>query len=267
MSVCNEILCAEILAWTLPDIDVELPNQTALPGAMHSARVAFSVTYENWSPRTNMVVFNAVMEALPLDSIVTLTAEHRTMPLNLNEQFWLRHAPKWPLLRCVCLPPSAARGFREMLLEDNGERECPLFPSLRKLVLVDAALRGSWTHGLCNTLIKRVEQGVPLEVIDLRTCALTNHAVQLLGEIVVDAWGLTKKNRKIQRSTPFTTCYSGAHGLLVQDDSHSGSDVDDDDPNTGGDDEEGDDLEMSYDENEDDKVVEDYWGYWLMKED
>ena len=37
--------------------------------------------------------------------------------------------------------------------------------------------------------------------------------------------------------------------------------------NTGGDDEEGDDLEMSFDENEDDRVVEDYWGYWPMKED
>jgi hypothetical protein len=32
--------------------------------------------------------------------------------------------------------------------------------------------------------MNRVEQGVPLEVLDLRTCLATSLAVQLLGEIL-----------------------------------------------------------------------------------
>jgi len=175
-----------MLAWTVPDIDVR--DSITFLDAMLSARVALSVTTRNWFVTdTHMKIFDAAIAALPLDSFVMLTAQDRTW---FNEQVWRRHAPRWPLLQCVRLAPPAARGFRKMLLDDNRERECPLFPSLRKLVLVDAALRGSWKHGLCNTLIKRVEQGVPSEVLDLRTCALTNHAVQLLSEIVVDAWGL-----------------------------------------------------------------------------
>jgi hypothetical protein len=35
-------------------------------------------------------------------------------------------------------------------------------------------------------LMKRVEQGVPLEVLDLRTCVAADRATQLFREVVVD---------------------------------------------------------------------------------
>ena len=74
-----------------------------------------------------------------------------------------------------------------MLLEDNGECERPLLPSLTKLVLdADNNLRERQTLRLRDALMRRVEQGVPLQTLDLRTCAATSRAVELLSEIVVD---------------------------------------------------------------------------------
>ena len=76
-----------------------------------------------------------------------------------------------------------------MLLEDSGGRESPLLPSLTKLVLVNILFRARRTLRLCDALMKRVEQGVPLETLDLRTSIATSHAVGLLGEILVDVLG------------------------------------------------------------------------------
>ncbi|KAH9058298.1 hypothetical protein EDB87DRAFT_1685470 [Lactarius vividus] len=184
----NEVAHTHILAWTQPDIGVEFPNELDFFDSMHSARVAFSITNEYWFPVTDTGVFDAVMDALPLEGLVTLTAhwEKRTSP-----QLWLHHAPKWPRLWLVRLTPFAAHGFREALLEDNGGRESPLLPSLTKLVLVETALidttpSAHMTLRLCDALMKRVEQGVPLETLDLRLCLATSRAVELLSEIVVD---------------------------------------------------------------------------------
>jgi len=178
-------MSADILAWTLPDIDVELPNQFAFYDTMYSARVALSVmNNDGWTPGTDMATFNAVVDALPLSGLVTLTAQNHTRPL--NEQFWLRHASKWPLLRRVRLTPYTERGFRKMLLEDNGGSESLLLPFLTKLVLIDTALLPRRTLRLCNALMRRAEQGVPLETLDLRKCLATSHAVELLSEVVGD---------------------------------------------------------------------------------
>ena len=71
------------------------------------------------------------------------------------------------------------------------EPERPLFPSLRKLDLIDGtALSARKTLRLCDALMRRVEQGVPLETLDLRACRATGHAVRLLSEIVVDVRAL-----------------------------------------------------------------------------
>ncbi|KAH9070780.1 hypothetical protein EDB83DRAFT_2517946 [Lactarius deliciosus] len=44
----NDITCTEILAaWTLPNMDIELPDQITSSDVTHSARVAFSVTVED----------------------------------------------------------------------------------------------------------------------------------------------------------------------------------------------------------------------------
>jgi hypothetical protein len=133
---------------------------------------------------TDFGVFDAVMAALPLDGLVTLTSQNHTRPL--SKQFWLHHVPRWPLLRRVCLSPHAGRGFREMLLEDNVGREGPLLPSLKKLVLINTALGSRKTQHLCDALLKRAEQGVPLEMLDLRKCLSGSRAIELLSEIVDD---------------------------------------------------------------------------------
>ena len=41
-------------------------------------------------------------------------------------------------------------------------------------------------YHLGDMLIKRVEQGVPLEVLDLRTCVAADRAIRSFSEIVVD---------------------------------------------------------------------------------
>ncbi|KAI9453530.1 hypothetical protein BJY52DRAFT_1418216 [Lactarius psammicola] len=188
MLVRSGITSAEIIAWTLPDMDVELPSEIAFFDTMHSGRVAFSFMFDDaWSLGTDVGTFNAVLEALPLGGLVTLTAQNLTKPF--DEQFWLRCAPKWPLLRRVHLTLSTERGFREMLLKDNGGHESPLLPSLTKLVLVDAALLECKTVRLRNALLKRMERGVPLETLDLRKCLATSRAVELLSEIAVNVLG------------------------------------------------------------------------------
>ncbi|KAH8993958.1 hypothetical protein EDB92DRAFT_2102703 [Lactarius akahatsu] len=184
MCVSRCDMSGEIFVWAFPEIDVELPNEQAFLDTTYSARVAFSVKNRYWSPEVGMATFDAVMEALPLDGLVTLTAQHRIRPL--TERFWLRHAPKWPLVRCVRLTQPAERGFRKMVLEDNGGRDSPLLPLLTKLVLVENALFERRTLRLCDIFMKRVEQGVPLEVLDLTTCFATSRSIELLSEIVVD---------------------------------------------------------------------------------
>ncbi|KAH9065113.1 hypothetical protein EDB83DRAFT_2599555 [Lactarius deliciosus] len=174
--------------WTSPDVDVELSEQIALSDARYSRRVSFSITNsDDFAPGVDTGTFNAVMEALPLGGLVSFTAQKR-----FNKQFWLWHAPKWPLLRHVRLTPATERGFREMLMEDNKRRGGPLLPLLKTLVLVDVALLERRNLRLCDALTKRAEQGVPLETLDLRKCLATGHAIELLSEIVVDVLGPEK---------------------------------------------------------------------------
>ncbi|KAI9462908.1 hypothetical protein BJY52DRAFT_1166858 [Lactarius psammicola] len=169
---------ADIFAWPVPDVGAEVDNPPTLLAATLSPRVALSVTNKGWSGYDNYLeILDAGMAAFPLDGLVTLTTQLvygdiYPRPLE-DEQFWLRHASKWPLLQCVQLTRPTEPGFIGMLLEDNGGRESPLLPSLTELVLVDFPLRRlhePWILRLCDTLMKRVEQGVPLEMLDLRWC-------------------------------------------------------------------------------------------------
>ncbi|KAH9058276.1 hypothetical protein EDB87DRAFT_1626765 [Lactarius vividus] len=233
MWASKNVISVEILAWTLPDIDVEFPTQIAMLDARPSARVAFCVVGGDSSPGIDMTIFNAVMEALPLDGLVTLTVQNRSMPL--NGQFWL-HALKWPLLRRVRLMPPEERGFMEMLTEDDGKRESPLLPLLTTLVLVDTALLERRTLRLCDALMKRVEQGVPLETLDLRRCLATSHAIELLSEIVVNVLG----PENIYETRSQMVSESAAYGVYLRDESGDNSEVeeyDEDHADTGSDDE------------------------------
>src|SRR6266702_2227658 len=250
----------DILAWPAPDIDVDVCDTSY--AATLSARVALSVTSKDWFiPGAHIGVLAAAIAALPLDSLGTLTAHHRTL---LNEQFWLRHAPQWPLLQRVRLAPPAARGFREMLLQDNGGGGCPPLPSLTKLDLIDVALSARRTLRLCDAFMNRVEQGVPLETLDLSTCYATSRAIRLLSEIVVDVWG-PAEGFGTEELIHFTWD-SAARGPFVPDDNSGiedySHDDDEDDSNTSDDYEERDEEEI--DEEIDDEEVEDY--PWMEEE-
>ncbi|KAH8976914.1 hypothetical protein EDB86DRAFT_2838777 [Lactarius hatsudake] len=157
-----------ILAWPVPDIDVELHDHPTLLAATLSPRVALYIT-SDVQYRSALEILDAALAALPLDGIVMLTAEHLESDSRLiMDHFWLRCTPRWPLLRRVRLGYSTEQGFIKMLLEENGEDESPLLPSLTELVVVDAPINDYWTLRLCDALMRRVEQGVPLEILDLR---------------------------------------------------------------------------------------------------
>ena len=75
-----------------------------------------------------------------------------------------------------------------MVLEGNGGRKCPLLPSLIMLHLLENTLNVQITLRLCDALMKRVEQGVPVEELNLRTSKVTSYAVQMLSEVVPSVW-------------------------------------------------------------------------------
>ena len=213
----------EIFAY--PDINVQL---VFLPFSRFAAstapRVALSVTRQYTTE-----VLDAAMKALPLDNILKLTALDHT---RLDEQFWHTHAPRWRLLECIQLTPLAARGLREMILQDNGGRENPLLPSLTNLAIYKSTLTSTRIRRLRDALMKRVNQGVPLETLDLSSCyALISagYGVELLCQIVVQVWA------------PYA--YSGPFIAYSEDDSgaedYSDSD-DESEPRSSGDEEGGD---------------------------
>jgi hypothetical protein len=174
-----------------PDLEYyqSLPPNLLSGWPRRTARVMLSITCEqsdSWYTSAYVRVLDAAIEALPLDSLVTLTAEGSA---RLDEQVWLRHAPRWPLLEHVKVAPRAARGLREMLLlEDNDGHKSPLLPSLTKLDLLgETSLTKRRTLRLCDALKKRVEQGVPLQALTLHTtCKWSTGAVQLLRTLVAD---------------------------------------------------------------------------------
>jgi hypothetical protein len=101
--------------------------------------------------------------------------------------------------------------------------------------------------------MKRVEQGVPLETLDLRTCLATSRAVELLSEIVVDVLG-PDKTLETRAQTGFTWNSAG-RGLFVADDDSGSEDYEDygeDDPDAGSGDEVWDNSETDSDGDDED---------------
>jgi hypothetical protein len=205
MIIRSDGISTNMLAWS----DVNSPKEIAFLDEIPLAPLAFSFRTENWSTQTHAAVFDAALAALPLENLLSLTLQHRMN--HFEKQVWLHHAQRWSLIQRLCLSRSAARGFMEMLLEDNGECENPLLPSLITLVLVGTQLSARRTLRLCDVLMKRVEQGVPLEALDLKTCLATLYAVRLLREIVVDVLG------------PSQTLKRSAHRMSVWDDEARGA--------------------------------------------
>ena len=197
----------DIFAWPMPHIPIDWWNEKP------STRVALSVTSKDWTfPDDHVRILDAAMAALPLDNLVTLTPPYE---IRLDEQFWRNHAPRWPLLERMHLATLPARGFREMLIDGNGGRELPLLPSLANLELIENVLSARRTLRLCDALMMRVEQGVPLKVLDLRTCFGTSFAVRLLSEIVVDILSPTKT---FETEGHMRLTWDGTRGPFLPDD-------------------------------------------------
>ena len=176
----------DIFAWPVPNIDIEEQGNTLLA---RTARVALSLQSHDWEViDTPNEILGTAMRTVPLDGLVTLVAQD----FLTFEQSWLPNLPRFPLLQHLRLASIMATRFIDWLKADNGGHEDPLLPSLKELVVVDAHLYEDWTLRLCEALMKRVEQGVPLGMLDLRTCRPDPGypaAVRLLGEIVVDVLG------------------------------------------------------------------------------
>jgi hypothetical protein len=191
----------DIQAWPVPDIDVEVHDTPALLGVTLPPRVALAFRRNGYlDTDARLDILDIMMTGLPLDGLVTLAAHNlRSMYFERYrrvEHFWLHLSPKWPLLQRVRLSHPAAIGFVAMLLADNGGRERPLLPSLREIVI--ANFSSHLLRCLCDALMKRVEQGVPVETLDLRMCiphseddeeTSAKDWIQLLSEIVVDVLG------------------------------------------------------------------------------
>jgi hypothetical protein len=167
----------------MPDSDIKADVPNTLFRASGPACLAFTVTCRNWDFEVATRVFDALLTHLPMNSVSTLATHNRT---RLNRGFWLGHAPRWPLLKRVLLGPTAFLAFRHMLAEDATPADGPRLPLLTNVTLVDVTLTPFKALHLRNMLMKRVEQGVPLEDLDLRTCVAGDRAIQLLREVVVD---------------------------------------------------------------------------------
>ena len=171
----------KVFAWIMPDADLDGYNSWRYDASV-PARLTFTAEGMNWRRGVDMRTFDALSAILPVDSVLTFVAHDYT---RLSKEFWLSQAPRWSSLEQVHLGPTAVKGFRDMLAEDVPP-DGPRLPLLKKLILIHVALTTPRTLSLRDMLIERVEQGVPLEVLDLRTCVAPEHIVQLFREIVVD---------------------------------------------------------------------------------
>ena len=174
----------EIILWTESDADIEVRTPVSLIGATLFARAIFTISSDNWNFGIHLEIFEAILGSLPLSSLSSLTAQNP----NFSESLWLDHAPCWPLLGHLRLAEHATKSFIKVLTRD-ATSDSPLLPSLTKLSLINPLIDGDDQRLLLDMLIGRVEQGVPLEALDLGSCPVTTDVVQALNEIVVDVQG------------------------------------------------------------------------------
>jgi hypothetical protein len=119
-----------------------------------------------------MLQYNALLAALPLNSIASLTVDGH---LSLSKEDWRCHASRWHSLKHVRLYNDAVPAFRAMF-KDAAVLEVSLFPSLEEHILSNISLNVRKVFYLCNMLTESVELGIPLRTLDLRTCTATNCA-------------------------------------------------------------------------------------------
>jgi hypothetical protein len=187
MLIRNVSDCANIVAWPVPNINAKITvhDLPTLLTATLPTRLSFSFTSrdDELSPELRLEIRGTVLARLPLDGLGMFDAHeltrssHGDLNSDLQTQdFWRHLSPNWPLLRCVRLAAvPAARGFLAMLLEGHGERKGPLLPSLTQLAIVTFRLDQLSLLPLREALMKRNEQGVPVETLDLQCCTDVDH--------------------------------------------------------------------------------------------
>ena len=172
----------EVILWTESNADIEVRTPVSLLSAALFARAIFTISSDNWRIGTHVGILDAILATLPLSSLSSLTAQNS----DFSEALWLDHAPRWPLLENLRLVQDHATMSFIKLLTRVTPPDGPLLPSLTKLSLINSLLGDDAHHLLLDMLIGRVEQGVPLEALDLGSCAKPPDVVQLLNEIVAD---------------------------------------------------------------------------------
>ena len=204
----------EVLTWTTPGADVNIDGPAIQDNTSRSACFMFAAQgNDKWHIGVPTAIFDALLTLLPLDSVSTLTAQNHTL---LSKEFWLKHASRLPLLEQARLVPTAAKQFWEMLAEDIPlDSDGPQLPMLTKLILHEVPMnRATWRH-LRDILIERVEQGVPLEYLDLRTCIAAKYAITKFAEIVVD---VQKPVREESRESFSKMFFSNMYGRVRNED-------------------------------------------------
>ena len=181
IQISCESLRVEVFAWTMPDTDPKFydPNTNS---ELVPAHLMFAVTSRSWKYGVDTVILNILLTHIPVNSVSSLHTQNST---RLSKEFWLSHAQRWSLLDQARLVPASIKAFRDMLAED-APPDGPRLPLLTKLTLVDVTLTAHRAFHLRDMLMERVEQGVPLEILDLRACLAADRAIELLREIVVD---------------------------------------------------------------------------------
>ena len=181
--ISGEPSLTEIVLWTKAGADMEVQNPVSLISATLSARAIFTASGHMWF-ETDVEILDATLTALPLGSLNTLTAQNSS---RIPEWLWLAQTPRWSKLEHIRLVGTVTKSLTTVLTK-HAPPEGPLLPSLTKLSLFNT-LHIDDMSPMLDMLTGRVEQGVPLEALDLRACEVPNRAVQLFGEVVVDIQG------------------------------------------------------------------------------
>ena len=205
-----------VAAWLSPNIG--LPEWSA----DLSSRVSLFVESEVNDIHDRSGIIEDTLAALPFDHLMTLTIPRYTR--EVDEWFWVHYIPQWPLLTHAHLADPGSTDFiRE--LRDFGRRHCdskgPRLPLLTNLELIDVQLTDNTVKWLCDMLLKRVEQCVPLQVLDLRTCYATS---------VVESLAMVRKLREVgvDVRVPTTTM---PYSPIVSDDNPDSDDSESSDSN------------------------------------
>ena len=180
---------AGIAAWTMPrqDTDAVLSGPHRLPVGIHFPRVEFSIIRE-FLDEYDMLVYDELLTALPLDSITSLTVKGCAL---LTSEVWRGLASRWRKLQRVQLFRSAVPPFREMLADEPiGD---PLLPSLEELVIIDVFFDAQQVLYLYNLLTDLLVHQISLKTLDLRMCNVTSGAVRTLSRVVPNVQGPVKK--------------------------------------------------------------------------